>query len=150
VNKLVLILVLLLAAPAVRAALHRQEEGAGQPASEDALKLAMETIEHGLGRLRRALREDQPDVEGGLAAVAGMQEATLRAKLLLPPMAAGVPEAERAGFVREYRRMLVELATAELALEAALLEGDLPSARERFQEVRAFEDAGHERFTEDG
>jgi hypothetical protein len=130
-----------------------QDGGAGaEPAlgePETPLKAAMEAIEQSLGRLRHALRDDaQP--EEALAAVAAMEEATLRAKLLVPPLADKAPEAERAALVRDYRKLLVELMASQLALEAELLDGDLEGARERFKEVRAFEDTGHERFTEDG
>jgi hypothetical protein len=126
-------------------------EGAGPaPAPpETPLKAAMEDIEDCLGRLRRALRDDEQPAEA-LAAVASMEEATLRAKLLVPPLADKAPEAERAALVRDYRKLMVELMASQLALEAELLDGDLAGARERFKEVRAFEDTGHERFTEDG
>jgi hypothetical protein len=109
----------------------------------------MEVVEESLGRLRRALR-DEGSLEEGLAAVAAMQEATLKAKLLEPPLAALRPEAERAAFVRDYRKMLVQMLEAELAVETALLDGDREAARTRFQALRAFEDQGHERFTEGG
>jgi hypothetical protein len=128
-----------------------QEGGAGASAQaepETPLKAAMEEIEENLGRLRRALRDDAQPAEA-LAAVAAMEEATLRAKLLVPPLADKAPEAERAALVRDYRKLLVELMASQLALEAELLDGDLEGARERFKEVRAFEDTGHERFTED-
>jgi len=147
---LALVLILPFAAARARAAIAPQD-GAGQasePAADGPLQIAMETIEENLGRLRRALREDA-DVPEALAAVAAMQEATLRAKLLEPPHAAKVPEAERPAFLRDYRKLLIRLATAQLALETALLDGDLESARALFKEVRAFEDQGHERFTEE-
>lgn len=130
--------------------LVRQEaapEHAQEPHSP--LSEAMEVVEESLGRLRRALR-DEGSLEEGLAAVAAMQEATLKAKLLEPPLAALRPEAERAAFVRDYRKMLVQMLEAELAVETALLDGDREAARTRFQALRAFEDQGHERFTEGG
>ena len=77
-------------------------------------------------------------------------QATLRAKLLQPPMAARVPEEERAAFLHDYRKMLVEMLADEVALEAKLLDGDLEAARELFKSVRAYEDEGHDRFTDDG
>jgi soluble cytochrome b562 len=122
-----------------------QEEGAEH--AESPLETAMLTIEESLGALRRALRDEatHPDA---LAALATMEEATLRAKLLVPPMAAGVADPERAAFLRDYRRMLVDLLTAELACEAALLDGDADAAKQAFQRCRDLEDAGHERFTE--
>jgi hypothetical protein len=140
-------LLLPLAAPLARAL--APQDGV-QPAaeSERLLQAAMETIEENLGRLRRALREDA-DVPAALAALAAMQEATLRAKLLEPPLAAKVAEGERPAFLRDFRKLLIRLATAQLALEPALLDGDLESARALFKELRAFEDQGHERFTEE-
>lgn len=149
---LALMLILPFAAARARAAIAPQD--GAQPAAEaqaeaeGPLQIAMEAIEENLGRLRRALREDA-DVPEALAAVAAMQEATLRAKLLEPPMAAKIPEAERPAFLRDFRKLLIRLATTQLALETALLDGDLESARALFKEVRAFEDQGHERFTED-
>ena len=144
----------LLAAPAalsLPALSQSGGEGAGIAPSppETPLKAAMEAIEENLGRLRRALRDDAQPAEA-LAAVAAMEEATLRAKVLVPPLADKAPEAERAALVRDYRKLMVELMASQLDLEAELLDGDLEGARERFKEVRAFEDTGHERFTEDG
>ena len=136
-----------------RGASFAQDGGTPAPAAQeepaDPLTEAMEAIEESLGRLRRALREDA-QVEEGLAAVADMQAAALRAKLLAPPLLARAPEGERAGLLRDYRKLMIELVSSQLALETALLDGDLEAARELFKEVRAFEDRGHERFTEDG
>jgi hypothetical protein len=145
-----LVLILPFAAARARAAIAPQDgaKPAAEAEAEGPLQIAMETIEENLGRLRRALREDA-DVPEALAAVAAMQEATLRAKLLEPPLAAKIPEAERPAFLRDFRKLLIRLATAQLALETALLDGDLESARALFKEVRAFEDQGHERFTEE-
>lgn len=154
--KTTLLLLLALSLPTA-AALARprpalQDGGAGaQPAQgepETPLKAAMEDLDESLGRLRRALRDDTQPAEA-LAAVAAMEEATLRAKGLVPPIAEQAPEAERAALVRDYRKLLVELMASQLALETELLDGDLEGARERFKEVRAFEDTGHERFTEE-
>jgi hypothetical protein len=146
-----LLVALALSLPLARAS---QQGGAGAPPAQEEpgtpLHAAMEALEQHLGHLRRALREDATDVELALASVAAMEEATLRAKQLVPPLVAAAPEAERAGLLCDYRKMQVELLAAELKLEAALLEGDLVSARALFKEVRAFEDTGHERFTEDG
>jgi soluble cytochrome b562 len=115
---------------------------------EDPIHDSMEVIEDALGRLRRAIRSTDtfPDA---LVAVNEMERATLRAKDLVPPMTAELPEAQRPAFVVDYRKMLIEMLEAELALETALLDGDLDATKAAFKRLRAFEDEGHERFMEE-
>jgi hypothetical protein len=125
------------------------EDGAGGDAqAESPLEERMEAIEAELGAIRRAIR-DEATYPDALAAIARMEAATLAAKLLPPPMAATLPEADRPRFLRDYRKMMVDMVAAELALETALLDGDGEAIGAAFKALRAFEDAGHERFTRD-
>jgi len=125
----------------------RVQDGGDEHADHhDALEEDMETIEQSLGALRRAIR-DEATFPAGLEALSKMEAATVRAKDQIPPMVADLPEAERAAFVRDYRKMMVEMLSAQLTCELALLDGDGESATEAFKALRAFEDDGHERFT---
>jgi hypothetical protein len=105
----------------------------------------MERVKDGLKKLRRMIHEGQRDP--ALAEVALLEEASLRAKLLVPVRAQDVPEAERAAFVRDYRKGMVELVAAELALETALLEDDFEAARAALEALSELEDPAHGRFT---
>jgi hypothetical protein len=125
------------------------QDGAGEQAhAESPLVEPMEAIETELGAIRRAIR-DEATYPDALAAVARMEAATLAAKLLPPPMATALPEADRPPFLRDYRKMMVDMVAAELALETALLDGDGEAIGAAFRALRAFEDEGHERFTRD-
>jgi hypothetical protein len=122
---------------------HAEEAHEDSPLAE-----AMESIEQELGALRRAIR-DEATYPDALAALARMQAATLTAKLLEPPMAADVPDADRAAFLRDYRKMMIDMLAMQLACETALLDGDAEAVTAGFKELRGFEDAGHERFTKE-
>ena len=78
------------------------------------------------------------------------QRAVIEAKQMVPPLAEKQPEAERAAFVAAYRKTICELLTKLLELEVALIDGDQARIDEAYKRVRSMEDAGHERFTEDG
>lgn len=127
-------------------ALRAQEGG---EAEETELARRMEVVEEGMKFLRRGLRDPEARDEC-LARIVSMEEAALACKGLVPAMAAQVPEAEREAFVRAYRRDMAELLIGILRLEQAVLDGDVEAARARWRELSDLEDAGHERFTEDG
>jgi soluble cytochrome b562 len=112
------------------------------------LEERMEEIESAVKRLRRSLRDDANRADS-LALVVEMQRATLASKGLAPKRAATLEGEARARFEREYRRTMVDLLSAQLELEAALLDGDLEAAKAAFTRVRDFEDSGHERFSEE-
>ena len=112
---------------------------------ESPLEEEMLTLEDNLGKLRRAIRDESKAAEC-LEAVAAMQQAVMKCKLMTPPRAADLPEDQRAAFVADYRKMLIGLLQDQLALETALLDGDFDTAKELFKKVRAMEETGHERF----
>ncbi|MEM7306484.1 MAG: hypothetical protein AAF682_07435 [Planctomycetota bacterium] len=121
------------------------QEAGEEQAEEYYLEDEMLNLEDHLGKLRRAIR-DESKVAECLTAVAGMQDAVMKCKLLTPPRAADLPEDKRAAYVADYRKMLIGLLQDQLALEAALLDGDFDTAKELFKKIRAMEETGHERF----
>ena len=118
-----------------------------QHAHETPLEEHMESIEDAVKRLRRSLR-DPANLAGSLELVARMQADTLVCKGLEPRLSAGLPADERAASATAYRRLMVDFLSAQLELEAALLDGDAEATSAAFQRVRDFEEPGHERFTE--
>ena len=109
------------------------------------LEERMHAIEDHIRKLRRSLR-DEEGTAASLELVAELQADTLACKLLTPHTVENVPEAERAAFLRDYRKTMAELLREEIALEIALLEGDTEAATTAFRAIRAMEDPGHERF----
>lgn len=119
-----------------------------QDHEESPLEEAMLDLEEAVGKLRRTLRDEAKTAES-LEYLLLAQRATFRARLETPSMTADLPEADRAAFQRDYRKVMVELLTTQLRLETALLDGDLETARATFKEMRPIEDKGHDRFTHD-
>lgn len=117
-------------------------------ADESEIDRQMEVVEDAIGKLRRSLRDEAKNEES-LTAVATIEAAVLKSKLLTPKMAAAVPEAEREAFVRAYRKELCAMLRDLLELEDALLDRDYERAAPIFKQVRQLEEPAHERFTAD-
>lgn len=118
-------------------------------ADEGPLAEHMETLSSAVKRLRRTIPEASQRADS-LATLVEAQRAVLEVKQMTPPLAAKQPEAERAAFIAAYRKTIAELLGKLLELEVALLDGDQARIDEAYKRVRAMEDSGHERFTEDG
>ncbi len=136
---LILLALPLLALPFVQEQEHAEHE-------ETPLEEQMLLLEENLGKLRRSLR-DEAKTDESLAALLAMQAATMRSKVLVPEMAAEIPEAEREAFVADFRKTLIDLLREQLALEVALIDGDREEAKAIFKRIRATEESGHEKFT---
>ncbi len=119
-----------------------------KPREETPLEHNMEQIEHGIKKLRRDLK-DAANNAASLEIVLGMQDAVSKCKVMIPPLTEKKPEAERAAFVRDYRKTLIAVQKDMLDLELAILDGDQAKAQETLKRVNAAEDPGHEKFTED-
>ena len=114
--------------------------------SDTPLAQQMERIDDAMHKLKRAVRDPaQKDV--CLTEVTNAQQACLAAKLLTPKMAPTVPEAERAAFVRDYRKGVVALLVEFTNLELALLDGATEKAVATYKKLESMEDEGHNRFT---
>ena len=136
--------VALLVVPGLRGG--AQDSGQEEPETE--LALCMERLEQALKAVRRNLKDEGARPEA-LRVILELEHATVEARGHVPALAAKLPEAERAAFVADYRRMMIDMQRAELDLEAALLDGEPEAIQKAFDAVREFEDRGHERFTED-
>jgi hypothetical protein len=145
------ICVLGLAGAPVAKSLRNQDPAPKSPSSaEEQTVLAghMERVEACLKKLRRTLRDESRAAES-LALAVELEEATLACKQEIPRKAAGVAEAERAAFVLAYRKEMLRVLQEELALEAALLDGNAAAALEHYQRIADSEDPGHEKFTDE-
>lgn len=119
-----------------------------QEHEESPLGQAMEHMKAGMRKTKRGL--ESGDAAAAIEGMGEFQAQVLAAKLETPPMAAGVPEGERAAFVAAYRVTLLDALRASCDVEQALLEGRMDDAKTLFGEkLRPMEKAGHERFTED-
>ena len=115
---------------------------------ESPLGQAMEHMKAGMRKAKRGL--EAGDTAAAIEGMGEFQANLLAAKLETPPMAASVPEGERAAFVAAFRVTLLDALRASCDVEQALLEGRLDDAKTLFGEkLRPMEKAGHERFTED-
>lgn len=122
---------------------QRQEEH-----DESPLGQAMEHMKGGLRKVQRGLKAGES--ASALEGLGEFQRHLIAAKAETPPLAAKVPDAERAGFVAAYRTTLLDALRVSCDVEQALLEGRMDDARTLFGEkLRPMEESGHARFTED-
>ena len=122
------------------------QEKKHDPKSETPLAQQMERIDDAMHKLKRGVR-DAAQKDACLTEVANAQQACLAAKLLTPKMAPTVPEAERAAFVRDFRKGVAALLVEFTNLEIALLDGDAEKSVATYKKLEAMEDEGHNRFT---
>jgi soluble cytochrome b562 len=119
----------------------KRHEGEDTPLAQQ-----MERIDHAMHKLKRGVR-DATQKDACLTEVANAQQACLAAKLLTPKMTATLPEAERADFVRDFRKGVAALLVEFANLEIALLDGDAEKSVATYKKLEAMEDEGHNRFT---
>ena len=141
-------LVLTLLAPPVPSAPAQEEPPSGVAEDPDEILIEnMKVIEDGMKALRKQLSKPE-QYPAALALVVSMQESALTCKLIPPPMTIGLEQEERPAFVLSYRKDMIAMEEAMLALELALLEGDSEVVKERYKALRDLEEPAHERFTE--
>ncbi len=113
---------------------------------ETPLMLQMQELKAGMKGLRRSVRDPEKYGEA-LETVLTMQASAQLAKLEIPVMAAGLPEAERPAFNLAYRQDMVVMQQLLLELELALLRGDSENAQAIYKRLKTLEEEGHEHFT---
>lgn len=138
------------------ASVPQQEGGAGgkqegrrdgkKHEAETPLSQQMEKIDDAMTFLKRGLREPAKH-DDCLAQVATAQAACVAAKLLVPKMAATLPEAARPKFVADYRKGMAALLIEFTSLELALLNGDQDGSLASYKKLEKMKDEGHEAFT---
>ena len=146
------LLVLFLSFLLPRAADSPFEEALQEPAQEEEvgpLEERMLVLKRGMRALRRGLKDPEKDA-ASLEIVTEMAAAVGQSKILPPPMIEAIPEERRDDFLLEYRKSMVSMQMELLKLEMGLLEGDREAAKSSYESLKEMEDAGHERFTEDG
>ena len=127
-------------------------EALQEPAQEEEvgpLEERMLVLKRGMRALRRGLKDPEKDA-ASLEIVTEMAAAVGQGKILPPPMIEAIPEEKRDDFLLEYRKSMVSMQMELLKLEMGLLEGDREAAKASYESLKEMEDAGHERFTEDG
>lgn len=112
---------------------------------DSALHEGMNQLNRSLRTLRKSLRDESRDAES-LLVVAEAERGASRCKTETPPLTAQQPEAERAAYVAEFRRALIEVQRGLLDVEEALLAGDREGAQARLKAVKKLEGPGHDRF----
>ena len=65
-------------------------------------------------------------------------------------MAAAAKGEAREQILTGYKLEMIGMIEAMLQIERALLAGDNDAARELYKTIKAFEDSGHEKFTDEG
>ena len=128
------------------------EEALQEPAQEEEvgpLEERMLVLKRGMRALRRGLKDPEKDA-ASLEIVTEMAAAVGQSKILPPPMIEAIPEERRDDFLLEYRKSMVSMQMELLKLEMGLLEGNREAAKASYESLKEMEDAGHERFTEDG
>jgi len=108
----------------------------------------MEVIQDQLKFLRRNLKKPEEN-PASLAALQEMQRAAVACKGMPFPMADRAEGEAKAELIKGYKLETIGLIESMLQMERALLEGDNDKARELYKTVKAFEDSGHEKFTEE-
>ena len=109
----------------------------------------MEVIQDQLKFLRRNLKKPEEN-PASLAALQEMQRAAVACKGMPFPMADRAEGEAKAELIKGYKLETIGLIESMLQMERALLAGDNDKARELYKTVKAFEDSGHEKFTEEG
>jgi hypothetical protein len=132
---------------AVSSAQDKQEKRE-EHAADSVLEARMHEVEDAVHALRRSLK-DPAKAADSLAHIATLQAAAVAAKSESPRMLPHVPEGDRPKFLVEYRREMVRLLQASLALENAVLDGKQDAIDAAYQALRSMEDPAHERFTEE-
>jgi hypothetical protein len=129
--------------------LQDPEAQAAEEHEETPMEVQMERVENAMRSLRRSVRKPEARADS-LGHVQECQEGLMLAKDLEPMMAAKIPEAERAAFMRDFRMGMVEALESYLELERALLEERDDDAKDLYKKAAGLEDPAHELFTEDG
>ena len=137
---------LFLALPSAPAEAARQD---GDTEEDSPLLKDMEVIQDQLKFLRRNLKKPEEN-PASLAALQEMQRAAVACKGMSFPMADRAEGEAKAELIKGYKLGTIGLIESMLQMERALLEGDNDKARELYKTVKAFEDSGHEKYTEEG
>ena len=137
---------LFLALPSAPVEAARQDE-----ATEDDSPLLkdMEVIQDQLKFLRRNLKKPEEN-PASLAALQEMQRAAVACKAMDFPMAEAAEGEAREKLLTGYKLEMIALIESMLQMERALLAGDNDTARELYKTIKAFEESGHEKFTDEG
>jgi hypothetical protein len=141
--QLMIVVAVALAIAAPVSALVQEKKGKDK---ETELHRNMEAMDTGLHALKASVKDATKNAES-LATVVEMQAAAQVCKTQTPKMTAEVPEAERAGFVKSYRKQIIVLQQKLLELETALLDGDQAKSEELYRALKKLEEDGHEKFT---
>ena len=137
---------LFLALPSAPAEAARQDDATEE---DSPLLKDMEVIQDQLKFLRRNLKKPEEN-PASLAALQEMQRAAVACKGMSFPMADRAEGEAKAELLKGYKLETIGLIESMLQMERALLAGDNDKARELYKAVKAFEDSGHEKYTEEG
>ena len=109
------------------------------------IKTAMTKLKDGLKAIETNAADPKKHPQC-LSGVLDLEDAVNGAKLSDPPLAGKQAKEERAAYVRDYRKAMIELQKDLLDLEAAVLDGDAEKIKAACDKVGSAQNAGHSKF----
>lgn len=109
------------------------------------IKTAMTKMKDGLKAIETNAADPKKQAQS-LTGVLDLEDAVNGAKLSDPPLAAKQAKDERAAYVRDYRKAMIDLQKDLLDLEAAVLDADADKIKAACDKVNSTRNAGHSKF----
>lgn len=116
-----------------------------QDGEDTQLALHMKDLNTTLRKLRGALRDPANNAES-LVEIRRLQGVLLTSRIEKPLMIGQTPEAERAEFLVEFQKQMVELHRAMLDLELRVLESDNDAAQAQLKTINSMKSDAHKIF----
>ncbi len=120
-------------------------EHPGQPPS---LKDNMKAMNRAYRKLRKQISDPGQNVSS-IQLLHTMQQELIKGFGIVPEKTADIPIKQQGKFVLSYKRKMVELLTALLNAEAALLDGDNAAAQQQVGKLNQIKKEGHREFQKD-
>ena len=123
----------------------RKEEGGAAASPAGDIEGSMRTIKNCLEELTSKM-EDPAQHDQMLEAFVKLEKALMDCKEETPPKAGDVKEAEKAAFVSEYRRAMIDVLSMALQAESKFLAGKVKDAKKLVRDVEASKGKGHGKY----
>lgn len=109
------------------------------------LEQYMKEINKTMRKLRGALK-DPANNAASIADVRAVQALTIKSRDETPALTGDQKEEDRAEFVAEYQRQMVEFTRSLLDLEVSLIDGDNEAAQKQLADMNGAKSEAHKRF----
>ena len=107
----------------------------------------MEDMDEDFKKLKRTVRKAELN-EQSLKLLTAIQQRMVACKEMTPERLAKVPEADRAKFLKDYRREMAGVIIEFCQVEQAILDGDNAKATDLYKAIVEREDKAHDVFME--